>query len=210
MSSAVRKLPLLLLSLLLSLFLLACPPADDGGEGDAAGDAGAEPVRVENAELGVAIADLDSFFEVASNEGDTIVLTPADETVAGTLTLSMGEPVKAGGVNLVAAVEEHKASLEERGGEFKGQRELGGMLGTAFYSRGHIPSADGSTTEEVVVHAMHPWGDRVLRLTYSYPAADDSAARIMEQQLVVFGEIEALDGAQPDASSAQDDAGGEG
>lgn len=206
MSSAVRTVPLLLLSLLLSLFFLACPPAEDGDGGEAA-DAGAAPARVENAQLGVAIADLDPFFEVASNDGGTIVLTPADEAVEGTLTVSMGEPVTVGGVNLVAAVEEHKASLEERGGEFKGQRELGGMLGTAFYSRGHIPSDDGSTTEEVVVHAMHPWGDRVLRLTYSYPAADDSAARIMEQQIAVFGEIEALDGAQPEPSAASDDAG---
>lgn len=197
MPSAVRIL--LAVSLLLST-LVACRSAPEGG-GDAA-SAEAEPVRVENATLGVAIADLDPFFQVASNEGDTLVLAPADDAVAGTLTMSAGEPITSGGVNLVKAIEDHKASIEERGGEFKGQRELGGPLGTAFYSRGHLPADDGTTTEETVIFTVHPAGDRVLRLTYVYPQGDDSAQRIQDQLFSVFGEL-----TPAEASSAAPEAG---
>jgi len=199
MFSAVRHLPVL--SLLL-LTLVACQSAPDAADSAPAEEA--EPVRVDNAELGVAVADLDSFFQVSSNDGATIVLTPADPAVAGELTISADEPKAAGGVNLVAAIETHKVSLEERAGEFKGQRELGGPLGTAFYSRGHYTADDGTATEETVVFTVHPLGDRVLRLTYVYPQGEDSPQRIQDQLFAVFGELVPAAAADEVADEAAD------
>lgn len=200
MRSAVRRLPILLLlvSTCALLTFVACQPGQGGG-GDEAASTAPPPVPVENAALGVGIADVDSFFQVSSNSGDTIVLKPADPATAGTLTVSADEPKAVGGVNLVAAIEDHKASLEERGGEFKGQRELGGPLGTAFYSRGHYTAEDGTATEETVVFTVHPLGDRVLRLTYVYPQGDDSAQRIQDQLFAVFGELVS---AEPESGEA--------
>lgn len=181
----------------LALLAAACQPAEDADDGAEA--AAAEPVRVESAGLGVALADLDSFFQVASTDGGTIVLTPADPAVAGELTVSADEPKALGGVNLVAAIEDHKVSIEAREGEFKGQRELGGPLGTAFYSRGHYTAEDGTPTEETIIFTVHPLGDRVLRLVYAYPQGEDSAQRIQEQLFAVMGELvpDEADGAEP-------------
>lgn len=186
-----RLLPISILVLACS----ACLPTQDDELSTAA-----EPVRVENAELGIAIAKLDPFFQVSSNEGSTIVLAPANTAVAGLLIVSADEPITAGGVNLVKAIEVHKADLEQRGGEFKGQRELQGPLGTAFYSRGHYVAEDGTPTEETVVFTVHPLGDRVLRLTYVYPQGEDSAQRVQNQLFSVFGELESVD-SNPDSAA---------
>ena len=202
MPSAFRLLSVLTLGVLtfVALTFVACQPAQEGGDSEATVER--EPVRVENAELGVAIADLDSFFQVSSTDGATIVLRPADPTVAGELTISAEEPKAAGGVNLVAAIEDHKASLGERGGEFKGQRELGGPLGTAFYSRGHYTAEDGTETEETMIHTIHPLGDRALHLTYVYPQGEDSAQRIQDQLFAVFGELVPAEAASESTSES--------
>lgn len=207
----------LLLPLFFAVLFVGCQPGADSGDG--ATDAEAAK-RVENAELGVAIADLDPFFEVRSNEGDTIVLVPAAETeegepIKGELTIRASEPKAMGGVNLVAAVEEHELALESRpNGEFSGQRELGGPLGTAFYSRGRFDAEDGTRMEETVIFTIHPAGDRRLELAYVYPAGDDSQARVQDQLFAVFGEIVPMEsagdaGAESDASGAVATEGGE-
>ena len=179
-----RFAPVFLLALLTLLSVGCQQPAEE-----APAEAPAE--RVENAELGVALADLPDFFKVASNDPGVIELAPKDETVEGKLTISATEP-ETGGINLVASIEAHQADLEGReAGAFKGQRELGSPLGTAFYSRGQWSEA-GRTMEETVVHLIHPAGDRKLLLTYVYPSGDDSSARLMEQLFVVLGEVEAM------------------
>ncbi len=148
--------------------------------------------RVENAQLGVAIAALPSILRLTANEGATIKLAPSAEGVTGELTVVAGE-AESGGINLVAAVEGHKAEIGAReGSEYKGQRELGSQLGTAFYSRGHYPGDDGSTVEETVIFLVHPWGDRTLQLVYRYPAADDTQVRIQDHLFTLLGELEAL------------------
>lgn len=158
------------------------------------------PERIENAQLGVALADVPDFFQVASKDGAVIELTPKDATVEGTLTVSATE-TETGGINLVAAMEEHKTDLSSReAGSYKGQRELGSQLGTAFYSRGQW-SEDGRMMEETVVFLIHPWGDRKLLLTYVYPAGDDSSARLMEQLFAVLGELEPLSDAAPEEAA---------
>jgi len=153
--------------------------------------------RIENAALGIAVAAVPEGLEVAVNDGERLELVPAGDAATGRIEVSCGAP-SLGGVNLVAAVQEHEAEIRAReGGEYRGQRELAGPLGTAFYSRGVYPGAAGPT-EETVLFAIHPDGDRVLRLTYRYPAAADSGERV-GQLLALLAELEPL---APAAESA--------
>ncbi len=151
--------------------------------------------RVENPQVGVAIAALPGFFQVAVNEGAELVLAAAAETDTGRMTIVAGEPQTAG-INLVEAVKGHKQEiLAAPDGEYKGQRELGLHLGTAFYSRGRYAVEGGGSEEETAVFLVHPAGDRTLELRYSYPAGDaeDTRTRIEEQLFAVLEELEPLD-----------------
>lgn len=188
---------LLVLALCLSPFLLvACQGGGEAAPEEVVGE------RVENPQHGVAIAALPSFFQLVSNDEAGIVLKPADAATAGSLLVKGGEQ-EVGGINLYAAIEAHKEDILAReGGDYKGQRELGSHLGTAFYSRGHYPGDDGTTLEETVVFLVHPWNDRTLQLIYVYPAADDSGARIQEQLLGVLGEVEPLESATGEGEPA--------
>lgn len=165
-----------------------------------------EGMRVESPGLAIALADLPAFFQVVKNEGETLELAPADPQVAGTLVIGAETP-EVGGVNLVAGIEAHQADIESRpDGVFKGQRELGSQLGTAFYSRGHFTGDDGTPQEETAVFVVHPDGQRMLTLTYTYPQGEDSADRLMEQLFVVLGELEPLDdgtGATAEGTTAE-------
>ncbi len=190
-------LGLLAIGLLAIGSLVACAPAEDATLVEAA-----KGERVENSELGIAVADVPEFFKVGSNEGATIELVPVDPQIEGTLKIQE-TAAETGGINLVAAVERHKADLEGRpDGVFKGQRELGSQLGTAFYSRGQY-SEGGRTLEETVIFIVHPKGDRELHMVYNYPAGDDSKARLTDQLFGVLGELEVLDNVpSADAPSA--------
>lgn len=149
------------------------------------------PERVENAELGIAIADLPENFRVVGVASSKIELELIDGE--GRMEIAAGEPETA--INLVAAVDEHRNSILARpGGDYKGGRELKVMQlpGAAFYSRGRFEDENGRLTEETVVFLIHPWQDRQLRVTYTYPAGDDSAARLEEQLFPVVEELEGL------------------
>ncbi len=147
-------------------------------------------VRVENPQLGMAIAALTDF-EVAANDGATIELTPAGEGAAGTVQVVAGE-AEVGGINLVAAVKEHKEDVVARpDGDYKGQAEYVSPLGTTYASRGRYSEA-GGTVEERVVFMVHPWGDRTLQVIYRYPAGEDTQARLDALMNGVVGELEAL------------------
>lgn len=161
--------------------------------------------RVENAELGMAVAEVPSFFKLVSNQGTVIELAPASEEVEGVLKIQESA-AETGGINLVAAIERQKADFEGReNGEFKGQRELGTQLGTAFYARGLYTEA-GRNMEEVIIFMVHPKGDRELQMVYTYPAAEDSKERLTDQLFSVLGELEALAPALEDAGAAEDGA----
>ena len=165
--------------------LVACGPTTEPEPEPVKGE------RVENAALGMAIAELPAFFKVASNEGTVIELVPVDPQVVGTLRVQES-PAESGGINLVAAIERHKADIQGRpDGVFKGQRELGSQLGTAFYSRG-LFTDQGQTMEETMIFIVHPKGDRELQMVYTYPAGEDSKERLMDQLFGVLSELEAL------------------
>ena len=194
MSFCNRRQVLTLLSLSVAvLMLVACQQG--GGDGTES-DEPAMGARLENPENGVALAGVPGFFRVVSNDQAGIVLAPADAAVEGTLTVKAGDK-GIGGVNLIAAIEQHKeAVLARQAGDYKGQRELGSQLGTAYYSRGNYLGEDGVPREETIVFLVHPWNDRTLQLIYVYPAGEDSGARIQEQLFGVLGELEPL-GSEP-------------
>lgn len=197
------KFPLFLGLLVLCLTFVACQ-----GGGEAADEEPPAGERVENAENGVALAEVPGFFTLVSNDANGIELHPADAAVAGTLRVLAG-PVEIGGINLVAATQAHKDEILARGetAEYKGQRELLGgdaLTSAAFYSRGQYDGDDGQRQEETVVFLVHPWGDRTLQLSYVYPAGDDSGARIQDQLLVVLGEVEPFGDAAPETDAGSD------
>ena len=150
----------------------ATPPPDPG---------------VENADLGIRLSAVPDSLVVARNQGPDLELKPADEMVSGRLWFTAGPEVA--GVNLVAAVNEHQQQIEGHpDGEYKGAQELTGPFGSAFYSRGtFLEGAD--IEEETAVFLIHPSGTRMLTISYRYPAADDSAARV-EELIGVLGYLE--------------------
>lgn len=184
--------PVIAFALILTCF--ACQPATTAEE-----DLPVVAERVENLELGVAIMSLPPVFRVASNQDAVIQLVPSAAAATGRLTITATEPENSG-INLVAAVEEHKAEILERpGGDYKGQREMITPMGTTFYSRGRYQGDEGEI-EETTVFMIHPWQDRQLRLVYRYPAGEDTAERLQDQLFEVLGELEGLE--QPGADGS--------
>lgn len=154
--------------------------------------------RVENSDLGIAIAALPSSFVVDTNEGSALELLAPGEAGDGTLFFeTTGE--MSGGINLVAEAEGMRDWFEQQPeGQYFGNLELGTPIGPAFTSRGSYTLA-GAAIEEIRVFAIHPGSNRLLRLTYRYPPGE---GKLRLQQLAeVLGEIEAIRGGDQEASS---------
>ena len=143
--------------------------------------------RVENTELGLAIAALPKAFEVTENAGETLRLTAPD--VEGGVEITIG-PLQLGGINLVEVVKERRVAMEAEG-LYYGNRELMTPNGPAYTTRGQVTGPDGPV-EVTSVYSLHPDGsDRLMTVTYRYPGGGDSQARVGEL-LELLGEIEAL------------------
>ncbi len=148
-----------------------------------------EPLRVENADLGIAIAELPEPFSVVEASGPTLELTAAGDAGSGTVIITAG-PEEAFGINLVTAVKERKAIFESApDGHYFGNRELGTPHGTAFTARGAYTGESGPV-EETWVYSIHPGANRLLTITYTYPPGE-SEVRV-NQLLLLLGEIEGL------------------
>ena len=165
------------LPILIALSVAACagppaPPPDPG---------------VENIDLGIRLTAVPDGLVVTDNQGTSLQLRPADENVGGVLWIAVSpEQV---GINLVEAVKAHQERIEGLPeGDYKGAQELQGPLGTAFYSRGRFVE-DGAMVEETVVLTLHPSGNRLLTISYRYPAGEDSARRV-EQLIDVLSYLE--------------------
>lgn len=138
------------------------------------------PTVVENPALGLKLAPLDPAFAVEVNDGDQLVLRPADPAVGGRMVFRVRPPED--GQDLTFELKAHRVSIEGReGGTYAGGQELISQLGTTFYSRGRYLE-DGREIEEAVVLALHPDADRMMSITYRYPAGVDSSIRV--QQLI--------------------------
>ena len=144
------------------------------------------PQGVTNHDLGIRLASVPADFKVVKNQGDILELAPSDPAVAGNVVFSLGPE---GEVNLVAAMKAHRRHIEEQpGGEYKGGQELVTPLGSAFYSRGRYSAGD-QEMEETVVVVLDPGAQRILYMTYRYPAGADSSVRV-QQLLDLLGEVE--------------------
>ncbi len=147
------------------------------------------PKGVANEALGVRLVSIPPDFEVTSNEGDTLELSPSAPNVGGRLWFTVGHEDR--GINLVAAVKKHQKRIEELpGADYRGGQELVTHLGTAFYSRGRFLTGTDET-EETAVFIQHPTEARLLTISYRYPAAVDSSVRV-EQLLAVLEQVEGI------------------
>lgn len=166
-----------------------------------ASEESAEPVahRVENTEMGVAIAALPDIFRVTVTESSRMELELIEGQ--GHLEIVADEPESS--INLVAAVKDHQAAIVAKpGGKYNGGQEMvvPALPGAAFYSRGSY-EGDQGRIEETTVFLIHPWRDRKLRVVYTYPAGEDSKERLENQLFLV---VEALEGLPEPGAEAPD------
>lgn len=190
----------------LALTLLLAAGACGPGQGTGGGETAQRP-RVENRELGIAIARLPSGFEVVKNRGETLVLGRTGDDPAR-LTVELG-PVQEAGVNLVDRVWEEKARIESLPqGVYRGQNELGGVpIGTTFTSRGRFANEEGERMEEYRALAVHPTENRVLILDYEYPVPppgeqEDGPSTRLQELMLVLEQVEAAGGSADQEAAA--------
>ncbi len=148
----------------------------------------APDISVTNDALGLRLSAVPADFEVAVNDGDVFELVPVEETVGGRAVFSVGPEGEV--INLIAVVKQHQQHIEEMPeAEYKGGQELVTPYGTAFYSRGRY-LAGLADTEETNIFLKHPFEDRLLTISYRYPAGADSSVRV-QQLLDILAVIEA-------------------
>ena len=152
----------------------------------------APPVRVENRALGLAFSSLPAGFEVAKNEGPTLVFDADLNGVAATVTLGVGEP-EHGAIGLVDRANAFGAEAQAAGGKFHGGNELVTPFGSATTVRATV---DGGKVEERRVLMLHPPDPRrLLTFVIRYPPGDAQATRDRLMQLMeLLGAMEIAEG----------------
>jgi hypothetical protein len=145
--------------------------------------------RLVNETLDLALARVPASLAVREN-GAAIRLAPAAAGTSGELRIEVGAPSDFG-IDVVQIANDQQAAFgQSPGGEFFGAQKLVTPLGEATYARGRLDADDGSRVEETRAYAIHPTANRLITVTYRYPAAEDSRERV-GQLLEVLGEIEA-------------------
>lgn len=177
---------LLLVSVLgaFSILIATCgaPPEPDVVEKPA--------VIVENDILRLRLAPMPPGFDLKTNKGDQLIIEPADQAAQGLIAFQVMAPDA--GQDLTFEVKSHRAFIENQPeGVFSGGQELISQLGTTFYSRGRYLVGENEI-EETVVFALHPDGDRMLTITYRYPAGIDSSVRV-EELFEVLASVEGIE-----------------
>lgn len=148
------------------------------------------PMVVENIELRLRLAGVPGEFMTVTNDGDKLILSVADPAIEGEILFANKTPEA--GQNLPAEVKIHQVVIEEREkGDYLGAQELVSQLGTTYYSRGQYIQ-DGAKIEETTIFALHPYADRIMTITYLYPAGDDSSERV-QQLFEILEIVEGLD-----------------
>jgi len=148
------------------------------------------PQRVENPDLGIAIAALPTAFEVVVNQGSDLRLTAPGPNGAGSVGIGVG-PEDSAAVNLPAeakATQQYFESLDN--GQYFGNLELVAPFGSAFTARGAYDREDGRVGE-IRVFALHPLQSRLLTFSFVYPEGESKER--MQQLAELLGEIEGLE-----------------
>lgn len=169
-----------------ALILAACQSAPDEPAAETA------MPSVEAVSAGIRVVELPSPFRVVVNEPDRFELdSPTHPGSRVRVTLGGSQ---SSGLNIVEIVKQELAAFEALpDGESFGQTQLVAPIGLAYMVRGRH-SAEGATVEELKALVVHPWGNRLLTVAYSYPAGDDTSERGGEL-MELLGEIEALEAA---------------
>jgi hypothetical protein len=182
----MRSTVLLLAAASIALLAAACTP-----------DQPPAPVveSVANETLGVLLDPLPPDFVVAVNDGRRLELEPAVDKVGGRVVFEVGDEEPE--VNLLAAVKRHQLQVEQMpGADYKGGQELVTPHGSAFYSRGRFLTGT-ELVENTVIVLKHPSANRLLIISYRYPAGGDSSIRV--QQLLDL--LSVLQGPGSDAAA---------
>lgn len=162
----------------------------------------AAPERVENPDLGIAIAALPSAFEVVVNQGSDLRLTAPGLNGAGSVAIGVG-PAGSTAINLPAEAKASQQYFESMGnGQYFGNLELVAPFGSAFTARGAYDREDGRV-EEIRVFALHPIQSRLLTVSFVYPEGEGKER--MQQLAELLGEIEGLE--SPDSAKISEEAG---
>lgn len=172
----------------LIILLASCKQSGTESESTSAGK------RVENATLGLAIAELPADFVVETNDSNGLFLTARGPGDPGVVSLEVG-PVEKGSINIVEAAKHTEATFESSPqGEFFGNQELMTPIGSFFTARGAYDQAD-ARTEELLAFALHPNSNRLIRISFRYPAGE--AAERAPQLAGLLGEIEGYEDIRP-------------
>ena len=162
----------------------------------------AGPERVENPDLGIAIAALPEPFEVAANQGAELRLTAPGANGAGSLEIRVA-PEESAAINLPAEAKATQQLFESMpNGEYFGNLEMVAPIGSAFTARGAY-DRDMGRVGEIRVFALHPTQSRLLTLSFVYPEGEGKER--MQQLAALLGEIEGLE--SPESADGSDEPG---
>lgn len=157
-----------------------------------AAPAPAAPVRIESAELGLAIAALPAGLTLEAEADGALRFSSVGASGSGRLTLT-SEPA-ARSVNVVEEAKAARAELEAMPeATFSGGNELMTPAGAGYTVRGSWREGAGRV-EERRIFALHPDGSgRLVTIVERYPAGDvaETGARF-QRALLLLGELEAF------------------
>lgn len=181
-------------TLSLGAALCACLMVSAGCQKAAAPPASTEPQRLEDRATELVVASIpDGLAAIAQQEGEVFAFAPRVAERGGRLSVAVAPP-QPRGVNLIEQVKAAQAEAERRAeGIFHGSRELVAPWGPAFSARSSWAEA-GARIEELRLLTLHPGGgDRLMTVTYRYPAADPAASSARFGEAIrLLGELEAM------------------
>ena len=130
-------------------------------------------------------------FELAANDAERLEFTAPSLAGPSTMTITLGDP-ETGGLNILEHLEQQLASFRElpEGVSF-GQTQLVAPIGLTFMLRGRYREAEREV-EELRAILVHPASNRLLTISYRYPAGEDTAER-GRQLMELLGEMEPLE-----------------
>ena len=138
----------------------------------------------------VRLATTPEIFEVAANDAERLEFTAPSLPGPSRVTITLGE-IETAGINIFERVEQQLASFNELpSGSSFGQTQLVAPIGLIFMLRGRFEE-DDREVEELRAILVHPVGNRLLTISYRYPAGNDTAER-GQQLMELLGEIEDL------------------